>query len=434
MASFPLDVVALIVEAICPQCSPTNSRERLPWAGAYCDEGDGDRDAIRSLASLCLASRELSAVATPHLYHRPTCTEWPLLARTLVARPDLARRVRHLCARDWISADMSEMAPEVVRIVEDVDGGRDLGGDEDDGAFESDSTALGVVLPLCPELEELECVFYINTFSCLGRQALPTLTSVRVAYSDTEGGLDLTELRPLVAAAPNIRLLTALLVAGCDGQVDLGSVMHLRIILGAVSWDDMGHMLRSCPRLEAFEYIAGSATVGFDQFTPQELQDALENHVPRLKSLVLDMDESEGTDGEFGEQWVMSSLAGLKDLQRLELDTRSFVPHREPAARGHVQVAPRRFVPLDPVVPSEAGDVLVRLVPDSVRELRISSGAYGPELGWLKDKLTSLSAAAKHYKGLKRIRLEGDGSKDLESVGASFRDRGIAFNCQVYKW
>ncbi|KAL2264721.1 hypothetical protein VTJ83DRAFT_7231 [Remersonia thermophila] len=53
-----------------------------------------------TLKSLCLASRRLHSVAIPHLYrHLVVPTKWLHLARTLVARPDLAAHGRSLHTR-----------------------------------------------------------------------------------------------------------------------------------------------------------------------------------------------------------------------------------------------------------------------------------------------------------------------------------------------
>ncbi|KAK4245248.1 hypothetical protein C7999DRAFT_34366, partial [Corynascus novoguineensis] len=83
---------------------------------------DAAFDAQTTLAHISLASKWLNAVATPHLYHRPACSEWWPLARTLLARPDLALHVRYLydyfqddTFKEWVNDGDFPFPPEIAR-------------------------------------------------------------------------------------------------------------------------------------------------------------------------------------------------------------------------------------------------------------------------------------------------------------------------------
>ena len=301
------------------------------------------------------------------------------------------------------------------------------GGDQE--SSDEENIALDLVRPLCPELAALDVVVgYNDTFYSPGPEPLPRLESVTLAYDNTEDGFDLAGLRHLASAAPNIQSVVGFQVSGCDERCDLGNVTHLRLGASAMSLTDLRFALLSCPRLKSLEYSAAGSVVGFEQFTPFEMEDALVEHLPRLKSLVLDLDESPSDGMVVDEGWVMRSLGGLRELRRLEVDTRCLVPHRNPHSTTDVRLPDGQFLPFDPgMIAAEAGlEALVGLLPESICELRIWRDGYGPEVAKLGPAVVGL-AMAERFACLRRVCLEGRGAEQVVSIGPAFEARGIEF-------
>lgn len=424
MASLNIDVLAAVVEALCPRCTPSLHFHEIRCLNAHClplcQGRDDEKLRILALAALCLTSRQLSALAMPHLYHRPTCSQWPLLARTLVAHPELGRRVRHLCTRDWISPDEALLGPSAA-FPPELMRNRD-GEDTANGALE-------LLLPLCPRIEELDAIrHHWETFSSLtGARPLSELTSVALTHWDTEGGFDLAKSAPLAVAAPNISALVGWQVDSCNGRAPFDNVTYLRLGQSTISADHLRSALLSCPRLESLVYSAGGSTVGYEQLTPLEMQDSLVENAPHLKSLVVDFNEAFSHDMACAAGWVLRSLAGLRELRRLEVDTRCLVPHKNPMTTRYVRGPDGSLAPVDPgPIPGVGGGALAELLPQSICDLRVRRGHYGPELASIEAALAGLGAA-RQFEKLKRVFLGGKGAENVEGVREAFEDVGIAF-------
>ncbi|KAK3984673.1 hypothetical protein QBC44DRAFT_362935 [Cladorrhinum sp. PSN332] len=100
-AKLPLELVDLIVGKLCPFCDQDiqdtwyhlEVRTQPP---SYSQDLQSKK---RALYSLCLTSSVLNHFATPHLYHHVSphyLSNWFLLARTLIRRPDLAAHVKRI--------------------------------------------------------------------------------------------------------------------------------------------------------------------------------------------------------------------------------------------------------------------------------------------------------------------------------------------------
>lgn len=442
MASLDLNTLESILETLCPQCTPRHylyeSRCLNGYCSPTCQGRDEDRHRVRTLAALCLASRQVSALATPHLYHRPTCAQWPLLARTLLSRPDVARCVRHLCTRDWISTyevlsrPLPQVPPEVKRYWDErALRHAEAAEDGDEEPFESEDMALRILLPLCPGVVALDAVVHSrSTFSSLGSETLSRLESVALAHWDTEFGLDLAGLHHLVRAAPYIRTVVGWQVSSCRRRFDLDNVTRLRLGMSSISLDHLRSVLLSCPHLEELKYRGGGSMVGYEQFTPLEMQDVLVEIAPRLKSLVLDLDGAYSHEHVLGEGWVLRSLAGLGELQRLEIETRCLVPHQNPMMTRHTRGPDGRLVPVDPgPIPGVGEGALIGLLPESICELTIWRGVDGPELVKLRAALAGLAASGR-FERLRRVSVEGVGADNVEGVREAFERRDITFVVQ----
>ena len=102
MVLLDLDALEAIISTVCPQCTHCREFPTLETVRPGAHKYDEELSLIQTLAALCLTSKQLAGLATRHLYHRPTCRQWALLARTLTERPVLAAHVRHLANNPWI--------------------------------------------------------------------------------------------------------------------------------------------------------------------------------------------------------------------------------------------------------------------------------------------------------------------------------------------
>lgn len=432
-------VLEVVIESLCHYCTPRQPLHKLPCLNAHCPAECAGRDQERrdivTLAALCLTSKHINAFATPHLYHRPTCRQWPLLARTLLSRPDLAGHVRHLCLRDWISVYFALPDPTFpVEVAEYWDGKVDYHVEAGPGAaaecLEADNIELSLVLPLCPNIEELDVPLGYGDALCFSDAGpMRKLRTVVAAYDDPGSGMNLGSLAPLVPAAPNLSTLVGWQVNACRDMPVLENVTHLRLGRSSMELEGLRRALHACPRLETLEYGAGGSVVGYDQFTPLEAQGTLVELAPRLKSLSLNFDDALSHDALVGEGWVLQSLSGLKSLQKLEMDTRCFVAHMNPMSTTKVKGPNGEWVLYNPgPVPGLGREALVELLPTSIREVHISRGRYGPELLRVVDALEGLAAGAERFSELRRVEVRGRGEESVEGVRSIFEARGVALS------
>lgn len=430
-----LAVFEVVVEYLCHHCTPRQPLHKRPCLNAHCGaeclgRGQERRD-IPTLAALCLTSKHVNVIATPYLYHRPTCRQWPLLARTLLARPDLARHVKHLSTRDWVPVYFALKEPgfpaEVARYWDEkVEYHVEAGEGAAPECLEAENMEMNLVVSLCPGLEELDTpLVRADAFLFSGPWSMRRLKTVAAAYDDPGYGMNLGALARLAAAAPSLSTLIAWQVNSCYDMPVLGNVTRLRLGRGSLGLEGFGDALRACPRLEEFEYSAGGSVIGHEQFTPLEAQDTLVDLAPRLTSLSLDFNEILCHDALAGEGWVLRTLSGLERLRELEMDTRCFVAHMNPMSTTKVRGPDGKWVPYDPgPVPELGREALVELLPASICQVRISRGNYGPEFARVADALEGLAQQAGRFPDLSRVAVHGKEAASLEAVRSAFEERG----------
>lgn len=432
MESLDLFTLEAIVRAICPQCTPDHElTERVCLSGCYplpCGDLGSEHERIASLAALCLTSRQISAVATPHLYHRPTCSPWWGLARTLLARPDLASRVKHLCTRGWtgsgtiVESSLGELQSYWER---QAPGGFE---DADEIAHILNVRMNYVVLlvsSLCPNLEELDAVIdYEDVAELQEPVALERLRTIALSYEDTEFGLGVETLSPVIRAAPNIETLMGWQVGTEGHTADLANLKHLYLDNSYVSADGLRELLSSCPRLESFRYVSGDATVGDQHFEPDEAQRTIVEFVPRLKSLHLNLDEKLFLHHPITESPLMTDLTPLTELESLTLDTRCVQPNKSPHVTGGPEPPDEAFAVRD--------SALVDLLPASIREFRVFRARAGPDLARLVQALSTLAKAAPgRFPKLRTVVVAGAGAEGIEVLRRDFESSGIKLLTQT---
>ncbi|KAK3989070.1 hypothetical protein QBC44DRAFT_370440 [Cladorrhinum sp. PSN332] len=289
----PLEMIQAIIGFICPRC---NQRSRRSMR------------AVHTLVDLCRTSKLLNQVATPHLYHRPPLHKWPLLARTLIARPDLAGHAKQLLvpwetpvgAYDWVTETWptSGFPHEVVAYRDALVQQLNLDAQQD---------YMSILASLCPNLEKLEIE---DDLSFTGPhipfcrpKSLQRLKKVKLMSSRNEWlggghGGGFKHIVPLLNAAPNIQRLTVPKLTDCTGLdgLTVASLTHLDIVESALPAQDFAALLAACPNLEILEYECGFASwmsTGYNvgeyddarsqQFTPVQVRDAILEHAKNLQ-------------------------------------------------------------------------------------------------------------------------------------------------------
>ena len=284
MGKLPLEVVDAIVEKLCLHC--TKITERL--------DGYQRKNRMAALTSLCLTSRALNQVATRHLYHRPDCAKWWLLAKTLIARKELRSQVKHLVSTGWKLNDEGGLL-EHIEVISENERATLLPGytaGETDGGMQ-------IMCNLCPNVERLEVndgEFENYFFRPPG--SMTEVTYLEVTADDPEYGFNIAELGVLFRAAPNIATLVCNEAGNCgDLPVTLSRVTRLDLDWCDLTAEAFECVLGHCPNLERLRYISkGFAYEASEPFTPRDAKEIIErsrNHLKRLKSFHLDMRQCE---------------------------------------------------------------------------------------------------------------------------------------------
>lgn len=281
-----------VVGKLCLHCTPIKRDNNI---GRYYTE---QRRCAAALVSLCLTSKTLNSIATRHLYHRPDCTKWWLLAETLIARKHLGQHVKHLNCRRWKWGSFTEEEPTKVTghyekkawLLEHTDTIPEedrakllVSGDTD--------ASMDIMCSLCPNIERLD-IFdgYFTQLFCMPPDSLSDLRHLYVSADDPEYGFQVGDLTTLFRAAPNLTTLRFSEVGSCwDLQLTLDHVTHLDLEWSDLSAQCLGNLLRACPRLEKLKYSSnGGNPERSEHFTPREAKVMVLRHAPQLKSFHLD--------------------------------------------------------------------------------------------------------------------------------------------------
>lgn len=267
----------------------------------------------QTLAALSLTSRRLHAAATRELYRRPATHKWWLLARTLLARPELARLVDELCFpggfQSWADVVEADVSAEVLayyrakreaHIATLSDHARQFyncdlssGVLNDDNEFEQ---AISVVVSLCPALKILEAeIGYFDMFHFCTPLSMLALHTVEVVHYDDRYGMNMEQMVPLFKAAPNLKVVRCRTISD-EKYNDLGltlpKVTKLDLQNAALHADALRAWLVVCPNLETFTYEGGPPAVGLEQFSPSEALQLMMEHGRKLQKVVLDETEA----------------------------------------------------------------------------------------------------------------------------------------------
>jgi hypothetical protein len=342
-SNLPVELVDAILQALCLGCTPPEDDGCHTCYSPICCCSAGspaDNSRVAALAALCLTSRQLNSLATVHLYHRPICDDrMALLARTLLARKDLALLVKDLRVGE-VQFDPSQLDPETAaHFTRQFQAYQDGLSDDERESAGPDRLPLGqngqlshespvtidIMSSLCPNLKTLHATLgYFEGFRLCTPQSMPHLQTVTISHSDTELGIDLATAIPLFRAAPNITRMAFYMIAGCSdlGGVTLDKVTSLDFQNSSFSSDALTLILTAFPNLETFKYECGGASVGYDQFTLREAKAAFLAHAPKLNLVRLAAMDRTFDDLEWADDAAVRGLESALAARgtRLEFD------------------------------------------------------------------------------------------------------------------
>ncbi|KAK3903302.1 hypothetical protein C8A05DRAFT_32957 [Staphylotrichum tortipilum] len=347
LSALPAELVEAIVEQLCLSCvpDPAGTPACFTWTCSFPSPYNTDRARAAALAGLCLTSRRLSAPATRHLYHRPLCAPWPLLARTLLARPDLAALVCDLPLADAYRLSPTDFCPrEVAEYYSAALQNRTLssaialppppGYDDDDDDPDSSETNLFTAHPnapadllthLCPSLSTLHLTLhYPPAFRLPLPFPSPLLHTLTICHADTHFGLTLLAAQPLLlTCATTLRNLTLHRARRVPdlSPLTLPALASLTLRCSTISHTSFTDLLTLSPNLKRFHYEMGGPVVGDAQFTLAQAHTALEGHAPQtLEGVQFEAGENEQWAVEWGNRTELESPK-LKLNQDMTINT-----------------------------------------------------------------------------------------------------------------
>lgn len=418
MESTDIYTLDAILKLLCPHCSSPPLHEQK----CFGEEGDPTTQTQgpnTSLWALSLTSRHISAIATPHLYHRPSTTRWGPLLRTLIARPDLGRCVRYLPTRQWVPAGINEncVPPEVRTYWVQQFPNHPSNG----GVVRLPGNSLAPLAALlCPSLRELDATVdkgeAVPGFSVLPAQpvVLDTLRTIAVSCPvDTEGAT-LPRMENLFSLAPNLARFVALVA---------GEFEPVPIYTPGID----GPMIATPPyyrgnRLEDLDRGARRLWAWAREIVEEPgLWDHTVFLIAGRSGLRLDPRGAVPFYDRVDDPWCVRGLAGRSELWTMSLDARCLVPHADPRMQAG-------FPPSLTGGQRVSRDVLVDLLPSKVCRLRIVLRAVGPgpeDVGRALSRLADV--ALERFRSLGRVEVAGPGAGALEPWRVRFEGMNIMF-------
>ncbi|GAB1313208.1 F-box domain-containing protein [Madurella fahalii] len=326
LQDLPFELIVRIAESLCLHCTdPPSASTSIrclgysPYCG--CDTPSEcpvsrTQEGSRTLGALCLTSHRLRDAAIRPLYHRPNPHKWWLLAGTMLARPDLARHIKELYIPVGLGTPESEsvIPPAVLSYFKTrVDAynaslpehrRNDLLCSSEGSTLTSDRDENGtpILISLCPAAESIKAVIgWQYIFPAYPPMPMPSLHTIELAHWDTENGICLRHMAPLLRAAPNLRVLRFFsLTDDSDDEgaemlgVTLEKVTEIELETSSINAETLEAVLKACPGLETFKYGAGGPLVGDEQFDPAQARDLMLQYGKNLKKVVIDLSEATG--------------------------------------------------------------------------------------------------------------------------------------------
>lgn len=367
-----------------------------------------DFAALRTLASLCRVSKALRHTATPFLYRIPLEKSQrfeTLLLRTLATSPELSRHVRELCCSTGpmilSESEMNQASTflEVVKRNKEFVREHLIAEDGSDDWWDLDEEPLdphvrdAALIALLPNLVRVSLASP-SRHVCFGFEpgSLPKLTSVYVTHNDSYGFLRPHYLKHLAEAASNLTLLHLYLFGteemGDDVFPLFPNVTTLMLdtpVIEDVLWS---FLLQAFPRLETLSCSWGEGAENKENATIQDIQDAVVECCPRLKTLCVDAsyiktyDDWSDVDRGFDRD-----LASLQELEHLMTDLTSI---GKPKLDENGEET------------GEVSGICIEALPASLRSLRIFY-TEDEDAAELAKSLLDLAAEVHRFPALKEV-------------------------------
>lgn len=356
-----------VCTALCRHCRP--KAIRLGWhenAFLECD------DAGYSLASLSSTCRLLRDIAQPVLYHDVDPKALMPFLRTLMARPDLAARVRsfsnsrsgasEFTAEDRLLIQAGATAAGITLPPEWADSTSRL---SDRGLV--DGLITDHLLACLPRLAQLHHTK--GRYQVLGRLLEPaglvldSLQRLELGLWDNEAVFSLKADRnaTLLTAAPNLQCLKVHLCVYVEPGLPFQNIRLLRITNGCLSESSLQNLVSACPKLEAFGYDrTWQDWFGGEEISPGSAQRILRTCKDTLRCLNLDfgsyyLDECEGR-AWWGEEYF-ESFRDFQVLERLVISPVWIRGSKVPGNDALVSILPESICTLS--IPCDGGDGLL---------------------------------------------------------------------------
>lgn len=302
------------------------------------------------LYGLSLSSRKYNRIALPHLYHHvcPSNVLAGAFALTLLRNERLAGFVRSIHLEDFFPesdadegprATFLQYAPAITSAESNnaiAERGRQLnatseevGGDHVDDIF---GLSLFVfVLTSLPNVETLEMVLthqikhskIMQGLRSMPQPILPALKTLKVSHGDTEYGLDICNLLPLL----NRTNVTSLEIFACERFEEhnfevISSVRKLKLDRTALDQVEFDRLVRCFPHLEVFRYETADSTVTQckdGSACTFDIGRALEPLCGTLQTLTIDQRERFILGDDDDEEKPIGSLRAFTKLKRLNI-------------------------------------------------------------------------------------------------------------------
>lgn len=156
-------------------------------------------------------------------------------------------------------------------------------------------------------------------------KALPHLKEFRTEHWDTENATRITNISE-VLRIPSLRKYHGFAVdvsienhplQGHPDPMRPFNIETFQLQYSLADADGISNLLRCCPNLKHLSIGFGPSTVGFSELQFDDVGNALRAHGKKLKSLTLDIEESDFD--EMQEQDVIAPLGSLKSLEELKV-------------------------------------------------------------------------------------------------------------------
>ncbi|KAK4061961.1 hypothetical protein Trihar35433_9561 [Trichoderma harzianum] len=391
LLTMPDEILVKICEDLCCHCSAVTTET---WDFRKCS-----KSAFSSLIQTC---RRLRDVVQPVQYHEVFPSDFRPLLRTIIARPDLAARVRRFYIIDMMNSEFSAEDVEMLR----AEARRHKIGKCDewlqtikDHEYDSQLRLLELTLARLPKLETL----YIQepgryrtklNVSLKALTEMPSITNLELCIHENT---DLGRMHDFISMLPRLEKLTVELCGKISQHLPLSELRSVVLCESYISVASLQNLVSSCPKLEHFEYYDGDlglsvedeSQMDFASFTWGQAQRILHARRETLKALNFEF----GPDylaiprEPLGEDDYLHSFHDFDKLETLWVRTTSFGTDDD-----------EKDVPLFPQDVQE----LVKMLPPSL----ICLGFSGSHKNWDGVKTLANAIRGGHFQRLKKVVLE----------------------------